>query len=410
MTKQSSEGAVDAGSDPSADPSADPNADPNSGELAALAADLCDRILVAHRAAQTGARDRGRPSELLEVRGQGAGDETFALDEACEAAIDAWFDEHAARGPLSVLTEDRGWRHAGPAAARASAGTAAAGAAATRALDGFDHGGPRIAIDPVDGTRNVAADLRSAWTVVSACGPGAGEPRARDVVHGTVSELPVVRAARGLRLTADAGHGAFVAEFASTLDAPHAVHESARALRVDDDEALFGYLPFFRYDPHMRRAAVELETDVLDALIENENANPRHLFDDQYICSAGQLVLLALGTYRAIVDPRAFLADAAGVAATTSKPYDLTGALLIAREAGCVLAPLDGANRPDADGSASAFDFPLDARTPVGFVGYHNPPTARRVAPHLAHALERAAPSTDAPAHQSPVPQPHQEP
>lgn len=353
----------------------------DSSALALLSADLCDRILMAHRAAQRHAEQQRRPSALLESRGQGAGDETFALDEACERAIDGWLDECAARAPLSVLTEDRGWRHMGPAPGGGVA-----------ALDGFDHGGPRLAIDPVDGTRNVAVDLRSAWTVVSACGPGAGEPRAADVVHGTASELPVTRAARALRLTADRGCGARVREFASDLDeAVGATTVAERAVAVDDDATLFGYLPFFRYDPHARRAAVALESDVLEALIEREGANPRHLFDDQYICSAGQLLLLALGTYRAIVDPRVFLAGLDGRPATTSKPYDLTGALLIAREAGCVLAPLDARSRPAADGSAGEFDFPLDASTPVGFVGYHNPATARRVAPHLARALERAA-------------------
>ena len=386
MTTPSSDWASDWASDRASDRASDPA--PTA--LAALSADLCDRILVAHRAAQRDARERGRPGALFESRGQGAGDETFALDEACERAIDAWLEETAARGPLSVLTEDRGWRHLGPGAG-----------GGVRPLDGFDHGGPRLAIDPVDGTRNVAADLRSAWTVISACGPGAREPRAGEVVHGTVSELPVVRAHRALRLTADAGSGAFVREFATTLEVPLEVPfdaDAARAsdahrLAVDDDDTLFGYLPFFRYDPHLRRAAVALETDLLDALIEREGANPRHLFDDQYICSAGQLVLLALGTYRAIVDARAFLADARRVAATTSKPYDLAGALLVAREAGCVLAPLGAGARPAADGAPSAFDFPLDARTPVGFVGYHNPATARRVAPHLAVALERAGPA-----------------
>lgn len=354
--------------------------------LRSLSADLCDRVLDAHREAQREALERtGSVAVLFESRGQGAGDETFALDELCERAVDAWAREHARRGPVSVLTEDRGWRHFGPDPDRRDA---------VLELKGFDHGGPRLAVDPVDGTRNIAADLRSAWTVVSACGPGTGVPRAADVVHGTVSELPVTAAASARRFVADAGNGATVETRACLLGRAVGAPDEPRPLHVDTSSEPRGYVPFFRYDPHLRRAAVELEARFLERLIEHEGASARHLYDDQYICSAGQLVLLALGTYRFVCDPRPLLGTRTGTAATTSKPYDLAGALVLAREAGCVVTPLDGRTTPAADGSPQPFDFPLDTATQVGFVGYHNPATARRFAPHLVHALDGAGPPT----------------
>ncbi|QDU84396.1 hypothetical protein Pla163_15030 [Planctomycetes bacterium Pla163] len=352
--------------------------------LRTLAADLCDRVLDAHRSAQAEALERtGSVRVLFESRGQGAGDETFALDERCEAAVDAWARDHARAGPLSVLTEDRGWRHFGPDPGRDGASIE---------LASFDHGGPRLAVDPVDGTRNIACDLRSAWTVVSACGPGPGTPRARDVTHGTVSELPVTAAASARRFVADEGRGAAVESRACVLGEPIGAPCAPSVLRVDTSDEPRGYLPFFRYDPHLRPAAVALESDFLERLIEHEGASARHLYDDQYISSAGQLVLLALGTYRFVCDPRPLLGARTSTAATTSKPYDLAGALVLAREAGCVVTPLDAHQLPPADGSALPFDFPLDTSAQVGFVGYHNPATARRFAPHLVHALERAAP------------------
>jgi fructose-1,6-bisphosphatase/inositol monophosphatase family enzyme len=343
----------------------------STSELARLADELCDEVLAAHRAAQSAALASGSTRALARSVGQGVGDETFAIDAACEAAVDRWFERHARRGPLSVLTEDRGWRHLGPAAH------------GVRTLEGFDHGGPRIAIDPVDGTRNVMADLRSAWTVVSACGAGAGEPHAADVAHGTLGELPTSNAARARRLWADAGGGAWRNEFEYTTSA----RTAARALRVDALVEIEGYLPFFRYDLASRRDATQLETRFLERLVAHEGANARRLFDDQYICSAGQLVLLALGTYRMVCDPRELLARRRGAAATTSKPYDLAGALVVAREAGCLLVPLDDTLHVDAGGEPQPFDFQVDAATPVGFVGFHNAATARRLLPHLVAVL-----------------------
>lgn len=346
-------------------------ADADTFDLARLADELCDAVLRAHRAAQAAAMLRGSTRALAAPAGQGVGDETFAIDAACEAAVERWFERRARRAPLSVLTEDRGWRHLGP------------GSSGVRELDGFDHGGPRLAVDPVDGTRNVMADLRPAYTVVSACGPGAGEPRAADVVHGALGELPLTSAAQARRLAATRGRGAVQ----SVIELARGTRSPERVLRVDGDVSVEGYLPFFRYDVALRRAAVALETDFLGRLVAEEGANPRRLFDDQYICSAGQLVLLALGTYRMVCDPRQFLARRTGRPATTSKPYDVAGALLVAREAGCVLAPLDAELALAPDGTPEPFDFPLDARSPVGFAGFHNPATALRLRPHLVAAL-----------------------
>jgi hypothetical protein len=205
-------------------------------------------------------------------------------------------------------------------------------------------------------------------------------------VHGTLGELPTTNAARARRLSADAGRGAWLGavEYAS------GAHTAPVRLRVDEHDEVEGYLPFFRYDLASRRDATALEVGFLERLVTHEGANARRLFDDQYICSAGQLVLLALGTYRMVCDPRVLLAHRRGSPATTSKPYDLAGALLVAREAGCLLAPLDGALHVDARGAPRPFDFALDATTPVGFVGFHNTRTAERLLPHLVAVLAQA--------------------
>lgn len=317
------------------------------------------------RAARAHLDGRAPDAGLRPVR-RGAGDLTFAVDEAAEAELERWLDEVAARAPLSLLTEDAGWRHRGP------------GPRGPRELDGFDHGGPRIAVDPVDGTRNVMADLRSAWAVLAFAAPGAAEPRLADVVGGVLCEIPPRRAAAARELWAPCGGPLSLREV--TLADERA--GPAVAVRADDDARCdHGYFPFFRYLPEERPALARVEAAFFRRLVEAEGADPRSLWDDQYICNAGQLVLLALGTYRMVCDLRAWLAAREGrPPVVTTKPYDVAGAIACARAAGCVVtAP--------PDGTGSELDFPLDARTPVSFVGWANEATRARLEPHLTAAL-----------------------
>lgn len=292
--------------------------------------------------------------------GQGAGDVTYALDRATETALDGQFLALAAVAPLSLFSEDAGWRHRGPD-----------GRGGSVELSGFDHGGPRVMVDPVDGTRNLMADLRSAWTVIALCPPGPEEPRLSEVELGLVSELPDSRSERFRSLAARRGRGARLA--LHELRSGHALEEMP--LCVDDDGRVdHGYFSFFRYTPALRPLVARLEADFFASIERDEGADLRHCFEDQYISNGGQLALLALGTYRFIADLRADLAPRIDAPCTTSKPYDCAGAILVAREAGCVLTAADG----------GALDFPLDATTPVAFVGYANAPSAARLAPHLA--------------------------
>lgn len=321
--------------------------------------ELCAVLRGAAREALDGARSAGLGYAVQRPVGQGAGDVTFALDEATEAALDAWFEGAAELGPLSLCSEDRGWRHRGPGGE----------------LDGFDHGGPRIVVDPVDGTRGLMADLRPAWTVISACGPGPAEPRLSDVRLGLCAELPDSRAARYRYLSAARGAGARLELFELEGD----TRVESRSLVADgDDRPDHGFFSFFRYAPSARPDLAAIEADFFARLAREERADTRSCYDDQYISNGGQLALLALGTYRLIADLRAWLAARRGIVTVTSKPYDCAGAILVAREAGCVVTTAAG----------DPLEFPLDTEAPVTFVGWANAPTAARLAPHLRAALE----------------------
>ena len=323
---------------------------------------LSDELRTRTHAALCAAEAEGRLGELARPHGEGVGDVTFALDLPSEEHITRWAEELARREPLSLLTEDAGWRHLGPD-----------GHGGTRALLSSDHGGPRLVFDPIDGTRNLMADLRSAWTVIAFAPPGPTEPHMRDCTGGIVAELPGTLAGQYRRLVAD-GQSCTLERRELSTNRPS---RPSVTLRVDADaRADHGYFPFFRYQPEQRPALARLEAAFCARLVEHEGAEARSLYDDQYISSAGQLVLLALGRYRMVIDARALVARRHGLAGPTSKPYDLAGALVCARAAGVRVRALEGGE----------LDFPLDATTPVGFAAFVNEATRARLEPHW-HAV-----------------------
>ena len=323
---------------------------------------LMDSIRVATRARLASEESIRGLAPAAEVVGAGAGDVTYGIDLESEEVVTQWFEERARAGPLSLFTEDMGWRHAGPTSD------------GWEELESFDHGGPRVAIDPIDGTRPLLGDLRSAWTSIAACPPGPGEPRASDVHIGLLGELPtssteawrIIRARRGAGATLERRSDASGLELAE-----------GPLVADTDDRPDHGVFSFFRFSPHQRPRIAAIEADFFARISEAEDADLMHCYDDQYVCNVGQLIHLCLGSYRLIADLRGHLERTDDAPVVTSKPYDLAAALLVAHEAGCVLT----------DPLGAALDFPLDAETPVSFVGWANEPTARRLAPHLRAAL-----------------------
>jgi hypothetical protein len=333
--------------------------------------DLSRRVRHVARRTVREALERERLQEIARPVGQGAGDVTFGLDAVCEEAIGEWLLEQARMGALSLLTEDAGWRHLGPA-------EGAGPGEEPVELAGFDHGGPRIAVDPIDGTRNLMHDLRSAWCVISLAGPGAGAPRFGDLAYGLVSEIPDSRAARYRVLEAVAGGGCT----AGLRGLGDDLVVSDGALFVDDDDRVDGgFFPFFAFHPDMRVQATDLAARFFERIAAQEGARPQDCYDDQLISSGGQLALVALGSYRMVVEARHHLASLRGRPTQTCKPYDMAGAALCAREAGCVVTGIDG----------TPLDFPIDTETPVDFVAFHNEGTGARLWPHLATVLEDLA-------------------
>jgi hypothetical protein len=76
--------------------------------------ELCDALRTAARGAIARADASGDLRSVADPVRQGAGDVTYAIDDVTEREVDAWLERTAGERPLSLMTEDSGWRHRGP--------------------------------------------------------------------------------------------------------------------------------------------------------------------------------------------------------------------------------------------------------------------------------------------------------
>ncbi|MGQ0552280.1 MAG: hypothetical protein ACT4PU_03585 [Planctomycetota bacterium] len=320
---------------------------------------------------------RGRVGELLE-RGRrsgaesvaaapgawGSGDIGYALDDAAESALDDFGRELGRSAPVTLIAEGPGERHYGEGA----------------------PGAPlRVLVDPVDGTRALMHDLRSAWALTGLAPDRGVATRLSEVSLAVQTELPTTSAGTYRVLWAVRGEGAWMARHnvRTGQELERAPLRAGSAERIDN-----GYLCFARFLPVERTLVAALEARFLEAAIAAYDLSPRLIYDDQYLCSAGQLFLTATGRYRMLADLRGWLHRRHGLQNFTAKPYDLAS-LLIWQEAGV----------PVLDEHFQPLDAPLDTETRLSVIAFANEALRGKLQPLLQAAMAAAhgtAPGTTA--------------
>lgn len=330
--------------------------------LAAELLRLHDRIRLRTRVMmERGHLARGRDPARGEaaVAGQGAGDLTFAIDVPAEEEIDRFARDFAEGGPLTVISEGAG----------------------ERTYSSARGPGPRpplrLIADPIDGTRNLMFDMRSAWILTALADDRGSATTLADVRVAVQSELPTRDRKSYSILSAVKGGGARYER--RDLESGAVLEE--RPLAPSPDSRLDnGFYVFFKFSPEDRVPLAEIEHDFLSELVRLHGVDRRTLYDDQYISNAGQLYLLMTQRYRMVADLRGRIGDLLGVDNFTTKPYDVCCAL-IAAEAGV----------PVTDAFGKPLAAPLDVHHRVSFVGYASDAVRRRLEPLLADAVDRFA-------------------
>ena len=293
---------------------------------------------------------------FAEVAAETAADTIFFLDRLSEAAIMGWMERHWPRAwPVELVMEGL------EEAATFPRGTPVSGTAW------------KLILDPIDGTRCLMYDKRSAWSLAGLAPQRGARTDLRDIVVSVMTELPTAKAGAADQFSAVRGGPlrATRTDLATGVVKKWIPRPSAA---TDCD---LGFASVVKFFPEAKARAAALEEALWRELGLHGKAGGARVFDDQYLSTGGQLYELLVGHDRFIADLRPELLEREGMAAALCcHPYDICTALLLEAAGGVVERPEGGAVRA-----------PLDTTTPVAWVGYANRALAARMRPVLRRVL-----------------------
>jgi fructose-1,6-bisphosphatase/inositol monophosphatase family enzyme len=307
------------------------------------------------------ARDSQAAADFSRIASVTSSDTIYQVDKVSEEAILAWFEAHwPVHWPVELVMEGL------------------EGEAVT-----FPLGTPLVKtafkclLDPIDGTRNLMYDKRSAW-VLAAVAPQRGQKtHLGNLVVAAMTELPTSKqwAADQISGVKGCGPRGLVAE---RVDVRGGGRSSLTPRPSPATDFKHGFASLARFFPEGKALLAQVEEGLWEALYGlGSNSSPL-VFDDQYISTGGQIYELLVGHDRMLGDlrPRAF--QKLGLESSlVCHPYDICTALLL-QEAGGVVETPEG--RP--------LRVPLDTTSAVAWMGYANPGLARQLRPVLERVMK----------------------
>lgn len=320
--------------------------------LCALGDHIRDRIL-AERSHQTTA-------SLSAVAAQSAADTIYVIDKISEDAISEWFTSAwPADEPVQVIMEG---------VEETSGLCFPAGTTPARTKW-------KCLLDPIDGTRCIMYDKRSAWTLAGIAPQRGDETWLSDIIAAAMTELPTTKQWRSDQISAMRG-GGLVMESTNILDGSR--HPLALAPSNATDFR-HGFSWMAKYFPEGRTLTAQIEEQLWDELVGVGREPSPVIFDDQYLSTAGAFYELIAGHDRMVGDLRPLVYARLDLEfSLVCHPYDVCIALLL-EEAGIIYEhPLGGF--PDA---------PLDTTSGVAWVAYANPFLAAQARPVLQKILKQ---------------------
>ena len=325
-----------------------------------------DQLLVLQMAIQqTIVADlRERQAEALaQVSAQRGGDTIYAIDTNIERALLDFCRNWAKEQPFILVAEGTGegeeeGRIIFPAGARAEEAVFV------------------LIVDPIDGTRGIMYDKRSAWSLAGIAPNRGAATNLSDIVVAAQTELPITKQYLADQLWAIRGRGVG-AERHNLLTGECTLFKPCPSQATDLNHGFAMLAEFF---PGRRAITSEIQDRLAAELGEFARSDRVRIFNDQYISTGGQLYELLVGHDRFDGDIRAHLMRAAHLPGNPPglavHPYDICTEL-IAREAGVIVTALDG----------GPLRNPLVVDDNVSWLGYANPALHSLVAPILKRLL-----------------------
>ncbi len=223
----------------------------------------------------------------------------------------------------------------------------------------------RLIIDPIDGTRMLMYDKRSAWFLAAVC-PDKGEATTlADTLASVLVELPTSKQSHADAFVASRDGKTrgfrFCVHESQTPNVADAVDISATPSQKTDLRD--GFATVLSMFPGTRRLAADLAERIAERC--GVMTSLPTVFDDHYISCGGLMAQLMTGQDLCCLDLRPQFNQILGRTGEDrfieSHPYDLAG-LLAAENAGVIMT----------DGLGRKLNSPLDVHTGVDWCGYAN--------------------------------------
>lgn len=236
----------------------------------------------------------------------------------------------------------------------------------------------RILMDPIDGTRGLMYDKRSAFFLAGAA-PNKGSNTAfSDIEVAVMVELPTTRQYQADVLWAIKGKGSFAyRENMLTGEVQEKTITPSNATSI-----IGGFAQLARFFPPGREILAAIEDELIHTLAPSNPSGKALVFEDQYISSGGQLYELLMGHDRFVADLRGLLYNKLrneGIeGGHVCHPYDVC-AHLIGQEAGIIIT----------DGTGNPLHAPLNLTADINWIGYANKAIEHEVKPVLMKLLKK---------------------
>jgi fructose-1,6-bisphosphatase/inositol monophosphatase family enzyme len=236
----------------------------------------------------------------------------------------------------------------------------------------------RVIVDPIDGTRGLMYQKRSAWVLTGVAPNRGSETCLGDIELALQTEIPLVKQHLCDSLWAVRGEGAAAERY-------NRLSGERRPIRLRPSKAntiRHGFAGLARFFPGAREELAAIDEEIVRGALGDVEPGKAHCFEDQYLSSGGQFYELIAGHDRFIADLRPLmepLLNRRGLSlGICCHPYDVCTEL-IAREMGVIIT----------DARGRALESPLNVEADVAWVGYANHSIREEIEPLLSQALAR---------------------
>lgn len=235
----------------------------------------------------------------------------------------------------------------------------------------------RIIVDPIDGTRGLMYQKRSAWILTGVAPNRGAGTNLQDIELAVQTEIPLVKQHLCDVLWAIRGEGPHAERLNRLTGEPKPLTlRPSRATTIRH-----GFAMIARFFPGARDELAAIDEEIVRGALGPVEPGKTHCFEDQYLSSGGQLYELMMGHDRFVADLRPLvepLLNRRGVTlGICCHPYDLCTEL-IAREAGVIVT----------DERGDALRAPLAVEPDMAWAGYANQAIRDEIEPLLHQALK----------------------